>query len=60
MGLVIARRTNEAIYIGDDIKISVTEIKTGQVRLSVDAPKHIEVDREEIRVNKNRERAKQA
>ena len=38
----------EAIAIEDDIKVRVLEVKGGQVRLGVEAPKHVTVHREEI------------
>jgi len=38
----------EAISIGDDIQISIVEIKGAQVKLGIQAPKNIEVHREEI------------
>jgi len=38
----------EAISIGDDIQISIVEIKGTQVKLGIQAPKNIEVHREEI------------
>lgn len=46
--LILTRRTNESLNIGDDIKVTVLEIRGGQVRIGVSAPKHIAVDREEI------------
>jgi carbon storage regulator len=47
--LILSRRNNEVICIGDDIKITVTKLRDGRVWLGIDAPKHIKVDREEIR-----------
>lgn len=46
--LVLSRRCNESIVIGGQIKVTVTEIHGNQVRLGVDAPKDVRVDREEI------------
>lgn len=56
--LILSRRPNEVIRIGDDIKITVTKLRDGRVWLGIDAPKHIKVDREEIRVAINAEQAK--
>jgi carbon storage regulator len=46
--LILSRKFNEKIMIGDDITISIIEIKGDQVRLGVDAPKYIKVFREEV------------
>lgn len=46
--LILTRRTDETITIGDDITITVLGVKGGQVRIGVAAPKHIAVHREEI------------
>jgi len=43
--LVITRKRNEVIYIGD-IKITVCSVKGGQVRLGIDAPKEIPIIRD--------------
>jgi carbon storage regulator len=47
--LVLERRRDERIMIGDDITIRVIEIRGDKVRLGIEAPKEIRVDREEIR-----------
>ena len=46
--LILTRRINEALKIGDDVSVTVLEIKGNQVRLGVKAPRHIAVHREEI------------
>jgi carbon storage regulator len=46
--LILTRKLGEQITIGDDIVIRVVDIKGGQVKLGIDAPRHIEVHREEI------------
>lgn len=46
--LILTRKVGEAVSIGDDIQISVVEIKGAQVKLGICAPKNIEVHREEI------------
>jgi carbon storage regulator len=38
----------ETVAIGDDIRISIVEIKGTQVKLGIQAPKNVEVHREEI------------
>ena len=46
--LVLARKLNESIMIGDDIEIVVIDIKGDQIKLGVKAPKSITVHRKEI------------
>ena len=46
--LVLTRKLGESIAIGDDIKVSIIEIKGKQVRLGIQAPQHTAVHREEI------------
>ena len=46
--LILTRRIGESIMIGDDVSITVLRIKGNQVRLGVNAPKSVSVQREEI------------
>lgn len=46
--LVLTRKTGESINIGDDIKISIMEIKGRSVRIGIEAPKSMVIHREEI------------
>ena len=46
--LVLARRLNESIMIGDNIEVVVIDIKGDQVKLGIKAPKRITVHRKEI------------
>lgn len=46
--LVLARRLNESIVIGDEIEVVVIDIKGDQVKLGIKAPKNITVHRKEI------------
>ena len=46
--LVLTRRLDETIIIGNDIKITVLSIAGNQVRIGIAAPKEISVHREEV------------
>jgi len=46
--LVLTRKVNEKIKIGDDIIISILEIGKGGVRVGIDAPKSVSVHRQEV------------
>ncbi|KIL76321.1 carbon storage regulator CsrA [Bacillus badius] len=46
--LVLTRKTGEAIQIGDDIELTVISVKGDQVKLGINAPKHIDVHRKEV------------
>ncbi len=46
--LVLTRKTGEGIIIGDDIKITVVELKGGGVRIGIDAPREMKVHRQEV------------
>lgn len=47
--LILTRRCNERIFIGDDIVLSVLSIEGNRVKLGIDAPKDVSILREEIR-----------
>jgi len=46
--LVLSRKLMEKVYIGDDICVTVVRLENGQVRLGIDAPRHIPVVRAEL------------
>ena len=46
--LILTRKVGEAVMIGEDIAITVLRVKGNQVRLGVEAPKRVSVQREEI------------
>jgi carbon storage regulator len=57
--LVLTRKPGERFVIGngpDAVFVTVIEIDHGKVRLGIEAPKHLEVDREEIRQRKDAQR----
>lgn len=46
--LILARKINESIIIGDDVEIVIIDIKGDQVKVGIKAPKSIAVHRKEI------------
>jgi len=46
--LVLSRRLDETLIIGDDIKVTVLGISGNQVRIGIAAPKEVSVHREEV------------
>lgn len=46
--LILTRRVQEALMIGDEVTVTVLGVKGNQVRLGIDAPKNVQVHREEI------------
>ncbi|MFD1451108.1 MULTISPECIES: carbon storage regulator CsrA [Oceanobacillus] len=49
--LVLSRKRNESIQIGDDIEIEVIAIEGDQVKLGIRAPKSVDIYRQEIYVD---------
>jgi carbon storage regulator len=58
--LILTRRPQETLVVGDNIKVQVLGVKGGQVRLGVEAPREVPVYREEIWVRMKRDRAGKA
>jgi carbon storage regulator len=46
--LVLSRHRDESIIIGDDIVITIVDIRGDKVRLGIQAPAHVTVHRQEI------------
>jgi carbon storage regulator len=46
--LVLTRKVGETLVIEGGIRITVAAIPGGRVRLAIDAPSHVRVDREEV------------
>src|SRR3954447_23563779 len=46
--LVLSRKVNEKIMVGDDVVITIVKIDRNQVRIGISAPGHVPVYREEI------------
>ncbi len=55
--LILTRRAGQAVRIGDDIEVTVMAVSGAQVRIGINAPRDVAVDREEIAERKRRERA---
>ena len=46
--LILTRRVGETLTIGDNIEVTVLEVRGGQVRIGVNAPRDVVVNRKEI------------
>jgi carbon storage regulator len=54
--LILTRRAGESLRIGDDVEITVMAVNGAQVRIGIKAPRHVNVDREEIAERKRRDK----
>ena len=57
--LVLSRQKEESIIIGDDIEITIVDVRGDKVRLGINAPREISVHRKEIYEAIQREKAQQ-
>jgi len=48
MGLALSRKAGESIHIGNDIKVTISEVFHGKVRVIIDAPSHVLILRSEL------------
>ena len=48
MALILTRRIGETLMIGDEVTVTVVGISGGQARIAIDAPKSVEVHRQEV------------
>jgi len=48
--LVLQRKIGQSIYIGEDIKITIQDISSDKVKISIDAPKDLTIVREELKL----------
>ena len=55
--LVLTRKSNQSIMIGDDIEVSVLSIMGEKVRIGIQAPRDIPVFRKEVYLEIQQERA---
>lgn len=46
--LILTRKSGEGIRIGEDIRIVIVEVKGNHVRIGIDAPKDMQVHRDEV------------
>lgn len=46
--LILTRKVGESLLIGDDISVTILNIRGNQVKIGVEAPKDVSVHREEI------------
>jgi len=46
--LVLTRRSGESIVIGNGIKLTVVNVNAGRVKIGIDAPRSVRIDREEV------------
>ena len=58
--LVLTRKSNQSIMIGDDIEVSVLSIMGEKVRIGIQAPRDIPVFRKEVYLEIQEERAREA
>lgn len=56
--LALARKVNESIIIGNDIEITILEIKGDQIKIGVNAPKSVPIYRKELFVQIQEENKK--
>jgi carbon storage regulator len=57
--LILARKTGETLMIGEEVTVTVLGVKGNQVRIGIEAPKDVEVHREEIYERVQKEKAQQ-
>lgn len=55
--LVLSRQKDESIVIGDDIKITIVDVRGDKVRLGIEAPREVSVHRIEVYEAIQREKA---
>ena len=52
--LVLSRNKEQTIVVGDDVRITIVDVKGDKVRLGIEAPRSVSVHREEVWVALNR------
>lgn len=51
--LILTRKRGESVLIGDNVSVTVLGVKGQQVRIGIDAPKEVEIHREEVVARKD-------
>ena len=46
--LILTRKVNETLMVGDDVSVTVLAIKGGQIRIGINAPRDVGVHRQEV------------
>jgi carbon storage regulator len=46
--LVLSRKPGQEVVIGDNIRITIVSVRGEQVRLGIEAPRNVAVDRQEV------------
>ena len=46
--LILTRKVNESLKVGDDVTVTVLGIKGGQIRIGISAPRDVAVHRQEV------------
>ena len=46
--LVLTRKVQDSVLIGDEIVVTVSEVSGGRVKLAIEAPRHVRIDRQEV------------
>ena len=54
--LILTRRIGETLVVGNDSKFTILAVEGNRVRIGIQAPKDVLIDREEIRERKEREK----
>jgi len=54
--LILTRRIGETLVVGSDSKFTILAVEGNRVRIGIQAPKDVLIDREEIRERKEREK----
>ena len=54
--LILSRRLGESIVIGDNVYLKILDVSGNQVRIGIEAPRSVSVDREEIHLKRKHQK----